>query len=194
LVERRIQSVDRQRLVGARAAAIARLAATTAVEPALHAGYLFPGLHELVSSTARREPPWRQERRSGRINPAPRAMSPYVTFLLYLVAILGFIGLALSLNAVLGPKPALSRVKQEPFECGATPVEFINTKAVPVKYYGVAIIFILFDLETMFLFIWTLGARPLTGFKVFTLFIFIFLLVISLLYVYRARVLEAVTE
>lgn len=121
-------------------------------------------------------------------------MSPYVTFLLYLVAILGFLGLVLTLNAMLGPKPAMTSVKQEPFECGAVAVDVINTKAVRVKYYGVAIIFILFDLETMFLFIWTLGARPLTGFKMFTLFVFVFLLVLSLLYVYKARVLEAVTE
>jgi NADH-quinone oxidoreductase subunit A len=121
-------------------------------------------------------------------------MSPYVTFLLYLVAILGFLGLVLTLNAALGPKPAMTPVKLEPFECGAMPVDFVNVKAVPIKYYAVAIIFILFDLETMFLFIWTLGARPLTGFMMFTLFLFIFLLVISLLYVYKARILEAVTE
>ncbi|MCC7052048.1 MAG: NADH-quinone oxidoreductase subunit A [Gemmatimonadaceae bacterium] len=121
-------------------------------------------------------------------------MSPYVTFLMYLVAIVGFLGLVLALNALLGPKPATTAVKQEPFECGATPVDFINVKAVPVKYYAVAIIFILFDLETMFLFIWTLGSRPLTGTSMLTLALFVFLLVISLLYVYRARILEAVTE
>ncbi len=113
-------------------------------------------------------------------------MSPYVTFLLYLFAILGFLGLVLSLNALLGPKPAMTSVKLEPFECGAEPVD--------VRYYLVAILFILFDLETMFLFIWTLGARPLSGFMMFTLALFLFLLVISLLYVYKARILEAVTE
>lgn len=121
-------------------------------------------------------------------------MSPYVTFLLYLVAIVGFLALVLSLNALLGPKPARSAIKQEPFECGASAVDVLNVKAVPVKYYAVAIIFILFDLETMFLFIWTLGSRPLTGFSIFTLFLFVFLLVITLLYVYKARILEAVTE
>ncbi|MDQ8160790.1 MAG: NADH-quinone oxidoreductase subunit A [Gemmatimonadota bacterium] len=121
-------------------------------------------------------------------------MSPYVTFLLYLFAIIGFLGLVLSLNALLGPKPAMTSVKFEPFECGATPVDVINVKAVPIKYYAVAILFILFDLETMFLFIWTLGARPLSGFMMFTLGLFVFLLVISLLYVYKARILEAVTE
>jgi NADH-quinone oxidoreductase subunit A len=121
-------------------------------------------------------------------------MSPYVTFLLYLLAIVGFLGLVLTLNAWLGPKPAMTSTKFEPFECGATPVDIVNVKAVPIKYYAVAIIFILFDLETMFLFIWALGARPLSGFLMFTLALFIFLLVISLLYVYKARILEAVTE
>jgi NADH-quinone oxidoreductase subunit A len=121
-------------------------------------------------------------------------MSPYSAFLLYLIAIIGFIGLALSLNALLGPKPKMTAVKEEPFECGATVVDAINVKAVPIKYYAVAILFILFDLETMFLFIWTLGAKPLTGFMMFTLALFLFLLIITLLYVYKARILEAVTE
>ena len=121
-------------------------------------------------------------------------MSPYVTFLLYLLAIVGFLGLVLTLNAWLGPKPVMTSTKFEPFECGATPVDIVNVKAVPIKYYAVAVIFILFDLETMFLFIWALGAQPLSGFLMFTLALFLFLLVISLLYVYKARILEAVTE
>ena len=120
-------------------------------------------------------------------------MSPYVVFLLYLMVILGFVAVTLLLNMVLGPKPKATAVKMEPFECGATPVGTVNVKAVPIKYYAVAIIFILFDLETMFLFIWTLGAKPLNGFMIFTFFLFTFLLVISLLYVYKARILEAVT-
>jgi NADH-quinone oxidoreductase subunit A len=121
-------------------------------------------------------------------------MNPYVTFLLYLLITVGFLGLVLSLNWLLGPKPAATGAKLEPFECGATVVDVVNVKAVPVKYYAVAIIFILFDLETMFLFIWALGSQPLTGFLMFTFFIFLFLLVLSLLYVYKARILEAVTE
>jgi len=121
-------------------------------------------------------------------------MTPYVTFLLYLGAIVGFVGLALALNALLGPKPRMTSTKLEPFECGATVVDVINVKAVPIKYYAVAILFLLFDLETMFLFIWALGARPLTGFMVFTFFLFAALLVLCLLYVYRTRVLDAVTE
>jgi NADH-quinone oxidoreductase subunit A len=121
-------------------------------------------------------------------------MNPYVIFLMYLMAILGFVAITLLLNAVLGPKPVASAVKLEPFECGATPVTTLNVKAVPVKYYAVAIVFILFDLETVFLFIWALGAQPLTGFMLFTFFVFMFLLVLIVLYVYKARLIEAVTE
>ena len=54
-------------------------------------------------------------------------MNPYVVFLLYLLAILGFVAITLLLNRVLGPKPVPSAVKLEPFECGATPVEHAAT-------------------------------------------------------------------
>jgi NADH-quinone oxidoreductase subunit A len=121
-------------------------------------------------------------------------MNPYVAFLLYLGAILSFVGVTLLMNRVLGPKPVASATKLEPFECGATPVESENVRAVPIKYYGVAIAFLLFDLETVFLFIWALGAQPLTSFMLVTFLLFGFLLVLILLYVYKSRVLEAVVE
>ena len=120
--------------------------------------------------------------------------NPYILFLLYLIAILGFVAFTLFLNRVLGPKPKASSVKLEPFECGAEPIDPVNVKAVPIKYYAVAIAFLLFDLETVFLFVWALGAQPLTGFMVFTFFLFVALLVLILLYVYKQRLVEAVTE
>jgi NADH-quinone oxidoreductase subunit A len=121
-------------------------------------------------------------------------MSPYGSFLLYLLGILGFVGFTLLLNRILGPKPVASAMKLEPFECGATVLDPVNVKAVPIKYYAVAIAFVLFDLETVFLFIWALGAQPLTTFMVITFFLFVSLLVLMLLYVYKARLLEAVTD
>lgn len=123
-----------------------------------------------------------------------RSMNPYVAFLLYLLAILGFVFVTLVMNRYLGPKPAASDMKLEPFECGATVVDTRNTKAVPIKYYAVAIAFMLFDIETVFLFVWALGAQPLTGFMLFTFFLFALLLVLILLYVYQARLLDTVTE
>ncbi len=121
-------------------------------------------------------------------------MNPYAVFLLYLIAILGFVALMLVANKYLGPKPAMTPLKQEPFECGAPLVDTRGVHSVPVKYYAVAIVFILFDLETVFLILWVLGAQPLDGFMLATFGIFIALLVLVLLWVYRSRLLEQVTE
>jgi NADH-quinone oxidoreductase subunit A len=121
-------------------------------------------------------------------------MNAYLSFLLYLLVILGFVALTLWLNSVVGPKPEATALKLEPFECGATPVQRDNTHAVPVKYYAIAVLFILFDLETVFLFLWALGAQPLSGFLLATLGLFIGLLVLIMLYVWRTGLLEEVTQ
>jgi len=121
-------------------------------------------------------------------------MNPYLAFVLYLGAILSFVAVTLAMNRYLGPKPAATEAKLDPFECGATPVDSRNVRPVAVKYYGVAIAFILFDLETIFLILWALAAKPLTDFMFGTFVIFTVLLVVILLYIYKARLLEAVTE
>ena len=121
-------------------------------------------------------------------------MNPYVAFLLYLGAILSFVAVTLVMNRYLGPKPQATAVKLEPFECGATPVESRNVRPVAVKYYGIAIAFILFDLETVFLVLWALAARPLSDFMAATFVLFTVLLVVILLYIYKSRLIEAVTE
>jgi NADH-quinone oxidoreductase subunit A len=74
----------------------------------------------------------------------------------------------------------------------ATQIAFLRRKMA--KYYAVAIVFILFDLETVFLFIWALGAQPLTGWLLLTFGLFAFLLVLMLAYVWKSRIIEGVTE
>jgi NADH-quinone oxidoreductase subunit A len=121
-------------------------------------------------------------------------MNAYGALLLYLGAILGFVALTLWLNAKLGPRPRPEGAKLEPFECGAVPLESGAVKALPVKYYALAVIFILFDLETVFLYVWALGAQPLTGTMLATLGIFVGLLVLIVAYVWRSGLLEDVTR
>lgn len=121
-------------------------------------------------------------------------MNEYLAFLIYLLAILGFVAVTLWLNRILGPKPAASPLKLEPFECGATAIDRNNVKAVPVKYYAIAVVFILFDLETVFLFVWVLGAQPLTAPALAAFAVFTLLLVVIMLYVWRTGLLEEVTR
>ena len=121
-------------------------------------------------------------------------MNAYAGLLLYLAAILGFVAVTLFLNHVLGPKPVPQGAKLEPFECGATAIEPIGDRALPVKYYGIAVVFILFDLETVFLYLWALGAQPLGAAALVGLAVFIALLVLIMLYVWRSGLLEEITR
>jgi NADH-quinone oxidoreductase subunit A len=119
-----------------------------------------------------------------------RIMNSYVIFIIYLVFILGFILITLFLNALLGPKPKMTESKGEPFECGSIPIETENVRRVPIKYYAIAILFLLFDLEGIFLYIWAVGAEPFNTFMFVTFLIFMFILVWALLYVWRGRLLD----
>jgi NADH-quinone oxidoreductase subunit A len=124
-------------------------------------------------------------------------MNAYVAFLLYLGAILSVVALTLGLNRLLGPKPLVTATnahKLEPFECGATALGAWGVRAVPIKYHALAVVFILFDLETVFLTLWVLAAQPLTGMLMATFAIFMALLALLLLMVYQSRLIERVTE
>jgi NADH-quinone oxidoreductase subunit A len=121
-------------------------------------------------------------------------MNGYAALLIYLAAILGFVGLTLALNRWLGPKPKPTGAKLEPFECGATAIESIGGHSFPIKYYGLAIVFILFDLESVFLYIWALGAQPLDAAALVAFALFLGLLVLIMLYVWASGLLEEITR
>jgi NADH-quinone oxidoreductase subunit A len=121
-------------------------------------------------------------------------MNAYAALLIYLAAILAFVGLTLAMNRALGPKPVATGAKLEPFECGATAIESIGSHAFPVKYYGLAIVFILFDLETVFFYMWALGAQPLTAAPLLAFASFMVLLVLIMFYVWRSGLLEEITQ
>lgn len=119
-------------------------------------------------------------------------MNPYGAFLVYLIAILGFVALTLWMNRALGPKPAPTALKLEPFECGATPVEQVNVKAVPVKYYAIAILFILFDLEIAFLFPWAvvLGELGVWSVGFWSMMMFLGILTVGFIYEWKKGALD----
>lgn len=121
-------------------------------------------------------------------------MNPYLAFLLYLLAILGFVGTTLVLNRLLGPKPEPRGAKLEPFECGSEPVDPVNVRTVRVKYHGLAVAFLIFDLETVFLILWALAAQPLTDLLLGTYLFFTGLLVLIMLYVWKSGLVEDVTR
>jgi len=97
-------------------------------------------------------------------------MTEYIGIVVAFVIAAGFAGLNIILAQVLGPKTP-SAVKSEPFECGQPPLSLPGAR-LSVKFYLTAILFILFDVELVFLYPWavvyrTLGALGLTQMVIF---------------------------
>ena len=99
-----------------------------------------------------------------------------------------------TLNRVLGPKrkrvPAVQRTQEEPYESGI-PVQFSPTVRFGVSFYLVAMLFILFDIEVVFLY--PVGVILNSADSVFVLvevLIFVALLLVALVYVWRRGALD----
>ena len=84
--------------------------------------------------------------------------SEYIGLLVTFALALGIAGAMLLLNALLGPKNRQSPVKSEPFECGL-PALSAPSGRFSVKFYLVAILFIVFDIEVVFLYPWAINYK-----------------------------------
>jgi NADH-quinone oxidoreductase subunit A len=110
--------------------------------------------------------------------------------------VLVFVGLGLivgvafaTLNKLLGPSRP-NKVKSEPYECGL-PSEVTKSFRFGISFYLVAMLFILFDIEVVFLY--PVGVILKAADSVFVLaeiLVFVFLLVVALGYVWRRGALE----
>lgn len=105
--------------------------------------------------------------------------------------ILSVIALALPalfhLAKYLGPQNKTNRAKEEVYESGIPiPVGDTNER-FSIKYYRVAIIFILFDIEVVFMLPWAVNLRDLGVFGLVEMFTFMGLLIAGLLYVYQKK-------
>jgi NADH-quinone oxidoreductase subunit A len=96
--------------------------------------------------------------------------------------------LLLTLANVLGPRrPSL--VKSAPFECGSEPVGSARER-FGVKFYVVALLFIVFDIEAIFLYPWAVLFTELGWAGYVEMALFIFTVVIGLVYVWKKGVLD----
>jgi NADH-quinone oxidoreductase subunit A len=118
-------------------------------------------------------------------------MSPLQTYfpigLVLLVALLLAI-VMLAIAGLLGPR-RYSQVKAAPFECGSTPVGTARER-FGVKFYVVAILFIVFDIEAIFLFPWAVLFTELGWAGYVEMAIFVFTVVIGLVYVWKKGVID----
>ena len=115
-------------------------------------------------------------------------LGPYVPAGIYFLILAGT-GLAMaSASRLLGPRHA-HPVKASTYECGV-PLVGNAREQFPVKFYLVAILFVLFDIETVFLIPWAVVFRRFGLLGVGEMLVFLLVLAIGLLYVWRRRGLE----
>jgi len=90
----------------------------------------------------------------------------------------------------LGPSEKNLKAKNMPYESGITnPIGSSNGR-FSVKFYLVAILFVIFDVEIIFMFPWAVNVRELGFFGLFEMFAFMGLLIAGLLYIYRIGALK----
>ena len=85
-------------------------------------------------------------------------MSEYVPVLLHILVAIGFAAGALVLSVILGKAGRRTRIKDSAYECGMVPVGETQPR-FSVKFYLVAMLFILFDLEIVFMYPWAVVYR-----------------------------------
>ncbi len=113
--------------------------------------------------------------------------NPYVPLLALMgvAAVLAIGGVAAS--AVLGPR-RYNRAKLEAYECGIDPTpQAASGGRFPVKYYLVAMSFIIFDIEVVFLYPWAVAFGELALFGVVAMVTFIVLITVPFVYEWRRR-------
>ena len=80
--------------------------------------------------------------------------------------------------------------KNEPYEGGVRLTHKDASDAFNVKFFLVGIIFLIFDIEVLFMFPWALNLRELGFFGILEMVIFVGILVGGLIYVYKSRILK----
>ncbi len=115
-------------------------------------------------------------------------MQGWVSILIMIALGAGFALFSVFLSSLLGPRKP-SPEKEAPYECGMPPVGDARERQ-SVKFYLVAMIFLLFDIEVAFLYPWAMALRDLQWAGYVQVLLFVGLLLAGYIYVWRKGVLD----
>lgn len=108
-------------------------------------------------------------------------------FILFIIATLFAVGTVIA-SALIG-KSKPTPEKLSPYECGVEPVGTARER-FPIKFYVIAMVFIIFDIELVFLYPWAVVFRSLKMFGFIEMAIFIIILLFCYVYVWKRGGLE----
>jgi NADH-quinone oxidoreductase subunit A len=112
----------------------------------------------------------------------------YIPVLILLGAVVLLAGIMLGLSYLLGPRRP-TREKLAPYECGIVPTTDARQR-FSVKFYLVAMVFILFDVEVVFLYPWAVIFHELRMFGFIEMLLFLLLVLPGFVYLWKKGVLD----
>ena len=115
-------------------------------------------------------------------------LDAYIPIFLFVLVAIGFALFTLLVSGLV-QSSRWNRVKLEPYECGIEPVTDARDR-YSVRYYLVAMLFVIFDVETVFLFPWAVIVDELALFGLIEMLVFLFILVIGYVFAWRKGALE----
>ena len=115
-------------------------------------------------------------------------MLAYLPVLLFVVVGIGFAAVTIGLSSFIVPRRT-SAVKNAPYECGVDPVGNARGR-FSVKFYLVGVLFILFDIEAVFLYPWAVSFHMLGLYGLIEMVLFITILLVGYVYLLQKRALE----
>jgi NADH-quinone oxidoreductase subunit A len=112
----------------------------------------------------------------------------YIPILMQFILAVGFVVGTIIISGKLGPKRT-SEVKDKNFECG---IESVGNARIPfsVKYFLVAILFVLFDVEVIFLYPWAVNFKELGMEGMLKMIVFMALLLVGFFYIIKKKALD----
>jgi NADH-quinone oxidoreductase subunit A len=116
-------------------------------------------------------------------------LSDYLVIVVLFALALIFAVASLAVSSLLRPHRP-NPVKLSAYECGNDPVRLPRGERFSVQFYVVAMLFIIFDIETIFLFPWAVSFRGLGLFGLVEMAVFIALVFVAYIYVWRKGGLE----
>ena len=115
----------------------------------------------------------------------------YFAIAVYIMIAVGFAAFVILASHVVGQRKSTA-VKLSPYECGM-PAIGSTLRRIPLRYYIIAMLFLLFDIEIVFLYPWVLVFRSLKGLGFFILgemLVFVGILIVAYIYVWKKGALE----
>ncbi len=125
--------------------------------------------------------------------PLASQMAEFVPVLVMLIFAIGFAALNLGASFLLGKKARTNPVKDMAYECGMPPISDAHQR-FSVKFYLVAILFVLFDIEVVFLYPWAVQFNEMPAFLFWEMLVFIGILFLGWWYVIRKGAVDWAAE